>query len=452
MSRPLGRLLAFAGLVLILSAYGCDAGHGFVKDDFGWILSSRDLSNLLNAPTGFFRPVVSFSFALDHALFGLRPFGYGLTNLGLLLSCTALITGMLTAMGARREVALASAMVWALNFQGINMAVLWISGRTALLLTLWSVACAWTWTRGARLASAGFAALAMLSKEEGFVLPAVLTLWAFIDQARMKDDARIWSGIWRRTWLLWVVAVLCLVLRMQSGALTPATAPPFYRYRFDLEMLASNTLSYLDRVGTTPVLALLLFWMLAGAPRAPVSSRLRSESLKGLAWVVLGFLPTILLPVRSSLYAVMPSVGVAMIVAAVADDVVPGLRAAALKRSTIGLTLVFALLLPVYRLRNERYVREAELSASIVAELADLAASRPAGGLVVVRDIRTSERPTAEQAFGPGADSAAALMTGGRLRVWIDPPPSELAGTPAPDLSQAIAVVTVEGGRVRRTP
>ena len=41
---PLGRLLALAGLVLILSAYGCDAGHGFVKNDFGWILSSRDLS------------------------------------------------------------------------------------------------------------------------------------------------------------------------------------------------------------------------------------------------------------------------------------------------------------------------------------------------------------------------------------------------------------------------
>jgi len=448
MSRPLARLLSFFGLALILSAYGCDAGHGFVKDDFGWILSSRDLSNLLDAPTGFFRPVVSVSFAINHALFDARPLGYGLTNLALLLACSGLIAALLGATGTRREVAVAAALVWALNFQGINMAVLWISGRTALLLTLWSVACAWAWQRGARAAAAGLAALAMLSKEEAFVLPAVLTLWAFIDQAGTKDG-RDWSQIWRRTWLLWVVAALCFALRLQSGALTPATAPPFYRYRFDAEMLGSNMLSYLDRVATTPVLALLVFWLVAGAPRLPMSSRFRSMSLKGVVWLALAFVPTILLPVRSSLYAVMPSVGVVMILAALADVLVPGLSVPALKRSTIALTLIFVLLLPVYRLRNERYVREAELSASIVGELAKVAASHPAGGLVVIRDVRTEVRPTAEQAFGPGAQSAADLMTAGKIRVWIDPPPSELATTPAPDLSQAIAVLTVEAGSVR---
>lgn len=450
MSRPLGRLLAFAGLALILSAYGCDAGHGFVKDDFGWIVSSRDLSNLLKAPTGFFRPVVSLSFALDYALFGIRPIGYGLTNLALLLACMVMIAGLLRAMGIRREVAVAGAMVWALNFQGINMAVLWISGRTALLLTLWFAASAWAWSRGARLVSAALAGLAMLSKEEAFVLPAVLALWIAIDQGE-TPERRDWSQLWRRTWLLWVTAVLCFALRLQSGALTPATAPDFYRYRFDLEMLGANALSYLDRVATTPVLALLLFWLAAGAPRVPASSSTRSLALKGLIWLVLGFLPTIFLPVRSSLYAVMPSVGVVMIVAALANEIVAGVSPAALKRSTVALTLVFVLLLPVYRLRNARYVREADLSASVVAELAKFTAAYPAGGLVVIRDVRTDVRPTAEQAFGPGAESAAALLTAGKLRVWIDPPPSELTGTPAPDLSRAIAVLTVESGMVRRT-
>jgi hypothetical protein len=339
-------------------------------------------------------------------------------------------------------------MVWALNFQGINMAVLWISGRTALLLTFWFVASAWTWSRGARLTSAALAGLAMLSKEEAFVLPAVLTVWIAIDQGR-GPERRDWSQLWRRTWSLWVMAVLCFALRMQSGALTPATAPAFYRYRFDLEMLGTNALSYLDRAGTTPVLALLLFWLAAGAPRVPPSSRLRSLALKGSIWLMLGFLPTIFLPVRSSLYAVMPSVGVVMIVAALADAFVAGISAAALKRSTVALTLVFVLLLPVYRVRNARYVREADLSASIVEELVKLSASHSAGGLVVIRDVRTDVRPTAEQAFGPGAQSAADLMTAAKLRVWIDPPPSELAGTPPPDLSQAVAVLTVENGRLR---
>jgi hypothetical protein len=232
--------------------------------------------------------------------------------------------------------------------------------------------------------------------------------------------------------------------------MTPATAPPFYRYRFDVAMIQSNVFSYLDRVGTTLVLAFVVFWLLAGAPRLSWSRRVRSVALKGLAWLVLGFLPTILLPVRSSLYAVMPSIGVAIVLAAVTDDLIPKLSPAALRRSSVILAAIFVLLFPVYRIRNQRYVGDADLSASIVAELAKIA-SRRGGGLVVIRDVRDGSRPTAEQAFGLGADTTASLMTEGKLRVWIDPPPSALAGAPAPDLSQAIAVLTVEGGAVRRT-
>jgi hypothetical protein len=451
MSRPLGRLLACAGLALIVCAYGCDVGHGFVKDDFGWILSSRGFSRLLGAPMGFFRPAVSATFAIDHALFGVRPLGYGLTNLAILLACTGATAALLAALGIRRGVALAGAIVWALNFQGINMAVLWISGRTALLLALWSVSSAWAWSRGARFTAAALAALAMLSKEEAFALPAILTMWALIDLSAGEKDAARWPVVWRRTWPLWAVAAVCFALRMQSGAMTPATATPVYRYQFDVATLAGNTVSYLDRVATTAVLALVIFWIAAGRPSLSSTSAVRRIGLKGLVWLVLGFALTILLPVRSSLYAVMPSIGIAMIVAATLDGLIPAIPPASLKRGAILLTVIFVLLYPVYRLRNQRYVSEAELSASIVSELARIAASQPSGSLVVIRDVR-SGRPTAEQAFGPGVESAAALMTGGKIRVWIDPPPSELAGTPAPDLSQAIAVLTVEEGEVRRTP
>src|SRR5258706_4044580 len=92
MVRLLSRIAPLAALVLLAGVYGCDAGHGFVKDDFVWILTSRvehaaDFRRLLGAPTGFFRPLVSVSFAIDHALFGLSPLGYGLCYLCLLLSC-----------------------------------------------------------------------------------------------------------------------------------------------------------------------------------------------------------------------------------------------------------------------------------------------------------------------------------------------------------------------------
>lgn len=56
--------------------------------------------------------------------------------------------------GARLEVALAGACVWAFNFHGINMAVLWLSGRTAPWVTFW-------WT----LAAIGFMARAQRRHE-----------------------------------------------------------------------------------------------------------------------------------------------------------------------------------------------------------------------------------------------------------------------------------------------
>src|SRR4051794_8786218 len=58
-----------AVIVLVLFAAACaiylpDVGHGFVKDDFGWIRDSRlsswaEIGGLFGAPSGFFRPAVS---------------------------------------------------------------------------------------------------------------------------------------------------------------------------------------------------------------------------------------------------------------------------------------------------------------------------------------------------------------------------------------------------------
>jgi hypothetical protein len=63
-----------------------DVGHGLVKDDFGWIAHSavrswQDAVSLFRtAPTGFFRPVVSLSFAVNQQVCGLNPRCYGITN------------------------------------------------------------------------------------------------------------------------------------------------------------------------------------------------------------------------------------------------------------------------------------------------------------------------------------------------------------------------------------
>jgi hypothetical protein len=267
-----------------------------------------------------------------------------------------------------------------------------------------------------------------------------------------------------------------VVVRERSGAYTPSSAPVFYQYQFDLGTLAQNIYQYADRAATTPVLALLVFWLAAGRPRlehersiavanvsadsgaAPVVTGKRRWSdrgariVKGLTWLILGFAPTIFLPVRSSLYALLPSVGVAIIVADLADRMIARAPPRVRERATATMLVLLVALVPVYRLRNQRYVKEAELSAAIVTEIAKFAATRPGGGLVVIKDVRDA-RPTAEQSFGTLAGQMGALVTGNRFRVWIDPPPAEWAGiAPPADVTSPVATLVVEKGAVRRAP
>src|ERR1700681_1812497 len=253
MSRLLGRAAAVSVLCLIACVYGCDAGHGFVKDDFAWIATTShvhtdgDLIRQLLAGTGFFRPIVSLSFVVDQAIFDRAPLGYGLTNLALLFACIGMLHPLFRALGLRPGVAIGAALVWALNYQGINMAVLWISGRTALMVTFWAVAAAYAWARRLRPAAALFAMLAMWSKEEGLVVPAILTAWALIDAGdRVAGHESRARHIVRQTWLLWLVTAASLAARAWSGAFTPASAPLSYHYHFDLATLGGNAVRYAD--------------------------------------------------------------------------------------------------------------------------------------------------------------------------------------------------------------
>ena len=88
--RAQARLLAAAALLAILiSIYGPGIGKGFVKDDVVWVganhvTSWSDVRALLFRTDGFYRPVVAATFAIDRALYGVEPFGFGVTNLCLL--------------------------------------------------------------------------------------------------------------------------------------------------------------------------------------------------------------------------------------------------------------------------------------------------------------------------------------------------------------------------------
>jgi hypothetical protein len=118
--------------VAVSIIYVPDVGRGFVKDDFTWVVESRcrtpaDLSRLLVSPDGFYRPMVSLSFAANEHLSGVNPAAYGATNLALAV-LTALGVGWVAALWRLPPAAcLFAATLWLFNFHGINMAILWIS-------------------------------------------------------------------------------------------------------------------------------------------------------------------------------------------------------------------------------------------------------------------------------------------------------------------------------------
>src|SRR5262249_61993075 len=126
--------LLLAWLAFVSAVFLPDVGRGFVKDDFSWITGARaGLSNpdsiVRPAQPGFFRPLVTASFALNYQWFGLTPRLYGFTNLTLYALCAAAIVLLIRQLEISWLAAIAGAFTWAIHPPGIGMAAL-LSHRT----------------------------------------------------------------------------------------------------------------------------------------------------------------------------------------------------------------------------------------------------------------------------------------------------------------------------------
>ena len=429
------RHVVFALILLFGVIYLPGVGHGFIKDDFQWIVDARQpLLTALTDTSGFFRPLVTMSFRANYELFGLDPFPYGLTNLGLAAACAALVFRLGRSFGLAVPAATFGAAVWAFNFHGINMGVLWVSGRTALLLTLFALLAGVAFLAGRRALCLVCVAAALLSKEEAVALPLALLLWGGV-----RDTAANW----------WVLSPLPFyaAARVRTNAMVPSNAPDYYTLTFDPLAVARNLLEYLDRSWTFAAAALLLLWC-CGRPALGLDAKRYRVLVCGLVWFACGHAITIFLPVRSSLYACFPSVGAAVAAAAVADAWMERMSEQQLRRAAAAAIVVLTALIPVYWARNDRWVEIADLSAdtlpameacsragcdSIVFE-DDLSTRRsftntfpPSGAaaqLLLGRDVRTSIVPGTDEETGPAADGACVL----RIRLIDDAPRPELEG------------------------
>jgi hypothetical protein len=122
--------------------------------------------------------------------------------------------------------------------------------------------------------------------------------------------------------------------------------------------------------------------------------RFAPDERQGIAfgglWLVSSFAITVFLPIRSDLYALTPSAG-AVIIAACMLQAYSRTAPAATRHVLTFFVILSALLIPIYRTRNVRWVRPADLSRSMVTELQRVRPDIPPGSHVVLIDERNRE-------------------------------------------------------------
>lgn len=197
---PVATAVLFAGVALV---YGSLALAGFVWDDVPLIVQNEITGDLANLPrffaedlwrstgsggyeSGYYRPLMLLSLAVDRALWGLSPAGHHLHSVAWHLAASALLLLLL-----RRLVAPLPALMGTLIFACHPLqseAVAWVASRNdpmvatfvlAAVLVLLPRSCG-----PGRLASGGLLVLAAtLSKESGVLAPVLLLA---LDLARWR--------------------------------------------------------------------------------------------------------------------------------------------------------------------------------------------------------------------------------------------------------------------------
>jgi hypothetical protein len=449
-----------APVLAFLTVYAPAAGHGFVRDDYAWILQSRvaspaDFVRVLTSDIGFYRPVVGLTFSLNYWLFGSSPAGYGLTNVALALGCAGAIAWLARSVGLPRGAAVLAGALWLLHLDVMPIGVLWISGRTALVMILAAACSAAALMRGRLILALTLLAVALFSKEEAVLLPWVLFGWLLVTPA---------PGVRPITWAITSGAVeaVYLLARTAAGATNPMNAPAFYRLTFDPTVVLSNLVWYLGHAGAPAavcvVLAVTVCRVRFGCRDAgkPGSQRRRLPVVLfcSALWVLGACALTMLLPVRSYLYVALPAVGASLAAAAVCARcwamASPPRRSGAL----VTALLVVAVLVPLHVRGAREWTARTEFAAAMLRDLETLTTDLPDGSRVVLADDRNDPHGNLASVFGTMANDAGLLASGRPLNLWIEPPPPHAGavGLRAPCADCAAIRLMLVHGRLRPSP
>ena len=168
----------------------------FVYDDYNTIVDNTSIHDVTNVRGivlhDVTRPIINYSYAIDYALWGTRPFGYHLTNVLLHVLNVILLFVLARRLveDERRSdallkidanvVAFAAAMLFAVHPM-ITEAVGYISGRSEVMCATWlllAMACGRRWVRGGgtrwAILTAGLWIATVATKEIGAMFPPIL--------------------------------------------------------------------------------------------------------------------------------------------------------------------------------------------------------------------------------------------------------------------------------------
>lgn len=328
MKKEKQKIIFFLSLVLVLQLfiYAPHVGKGFVTDDFVWLGNvifhgNVDYLKPFTITTGFYRPLVSLTFGLQYQFHGLDPGPYGWFNLLLHLVNILLVYRLLFSIEISRVYALPAAILFAFNTKGPAMAVGWISGRTTLLFTLFTLLSLYLYLKAKQqvpqhprrlflyvLAAMTYLA-ALLSKETAVAVPVFVFLAAFFIQGKKDKPIRT---AFQSTLVFLIPLVFYGFLRLSSDAITPFNAPDSYRFTLAPTVILRNLWEYITRAGMLDfaiAAGLLVVLLFTRKRRKPMEGINRTLLAAGAGWFLCFLLPTLFLPVRSDIYVYVPQVG-----------------------------------------------------------------------------------------------------------------------------------------------
>jgi hypothetical protein len=364
--RP-GKTAAGVMLLTALSsvAYLPFVTGGLLTDDFAHLtrqLTYPSLATLLVTPDTFhfYRPIPQASLWLDLTVFGVNPTAFRLTNLVLhvgVVLCTFVLGQKI--LGRIRPAFLAS-LAFALTPKAHPIAVLWISARPELLMSLFSLLAIISWhewqqANQARwfVAAWMFYAMALLSKETAVLVP-VLFLFA-------PSRSRLTAGQWNGFFVMTATAAAIFALRGYIGAFMPTTLDPHYGLMRPAARWARNIENYVPRSVPSPLGMLAL----VALPIAFIHRRdwplirwkgheLRVQLIYAIVWFTVFMIPVLPIPARSELYLYLPGFGLCLLAGSIVDAVLTVTRA----RTGVAAFALYCVVFGAYQISRTRVMHD----------------------------------------------------------------------------------------------